>query len=195
MLTGATPDHHHGVPLPGRTRAGAVRPWALEQRAQSAGPGRAARWQSILSDLRSQGWDSELFAAVDAVRHGWRATALRVGPKYTEEEAERTFRLFRLVESSCIASPSSATRTALRWFDPAVRSANERRRRRVRKPISRGRSSSARRRGTSPVGLRRPRRWIGASSLLSGRCCWIRDAQRSLERSSIARASEHRWGC
>jgi hypothetical protein len=51
------------------------------------------RWQSILSDLRSQGCDSEVFAAVDAVRRGWPGTALQVGPKYNEEEAERILRL------------------------------------------------------------------------------------------------------
>ena len=51
------------------------------------------RWQSILSDLRSQGCDSEVFAALDAVRRGWRGATLQVGPKYTDEEAERILHL------------------------------------------------------------------------------------------------------
>jgi hypothetical protein len=51
------------------------------------------RWQTILGDLQGQGCDSEVFAALDAVRRGWRGTALQVGPKYTEEEAERILRL------------------------------------------------------------------------------------------------------
>lgn len=32
-------------------------------------------------------------AALDAVRRGWRGATLQLGPKYTEEEAERIFRL------------------------------------------------------------------------------------------------------
>jgi hypothetical protein len=61
------------------------------------------RWQSILSDLRSQGCDTEVFATVDAIRRGWRSAALQVGPKYTEEEAER---ILRLVEAfmRCLAA-------------------------------------------------------------------------------------------
>jgi len=51
------------------------------------------RWQAVLGDLRSAGCDSELVAALDAVRRGWRGAALQLGPKYTEEEAERIFRL------------------------------------------------------------------------------------------------------
>ena len=51
------------------------------------------RWQAILSDLRDAGGDSGLVAALDAVRRGWRGATLQVGPKYTEEEAERIFRL------------------------------------------------------------------------------------------------------
>ena len=52
-------------------------------------PQAGQRWQSILADLRNQGSDTEVFAALDAVRRGWRGAALQVGPKYTEEEAER----------------------------------------------------------------------------------------------------------
>jgi hypothetical protein len=61
------------------------------------------RWQSILSDLHAQGCDSEVLAAIDAVRRGWRGAALQVGPKYTEEEAER---ILRLVEAfmRCLAA-------------------------------------------------------------------------------------------
>jgi len=60
-------------------------------------------WQSILNDLHAQGCDSEVFAAVDAVRRGWRGAALQVGSKYTEEEAER---ILRLVEAfmRCLAA-------------------------------------------------------------------------------------------
>jgi len=61
------------------------------------------RWQSILSDLRSQGCETEVFAAIDAVRRAWRGAALQVGPKYTEEEAER---ILRFVEAfmRCLAA-------------------------------------------------------------------------------------------
>jgi hypothetical protein len=61
------------------------------------------RWQSILSDLQAQGCDREVFAALDAVRRGWREAALHVGPKYTEEEAAR---ILRLVETfmRCLAA-------------------------------------------------------------------------------------------
>ena len=51
------------------------------------------RRQSILSDLRRDGCDSDLLAALDAVRRAWRGAVLQVGPKYTEEEAERIFGL------------------------------------------------------------------------------------------------------
>ena len=51
------------------------------------------RWQAIVGDLRDAGDDSELLASLDAVRRGWRGAALQLGPKYTEEEAERIFRL------------------------------------------------------------------------------------------------------
>jgi len=66
-------------------------------------PQAGQRWQSVLSDLRSHGCDTEVFAAVDAVRRGWRSAALQVGPKYTEEEAER---ILRLVEAfmRCLAT-------------------------------------------------------------------------------------------
>jgi hypothetical protein len=61
------------------------------------------RWPSILGDLRSQGCDSAFFAAIDAVRRAWRGATLQVGPKYTEEEAER---IVRLVEAlmRCLAA-------------------------------------------------------------------------------------------
>ena len=61
------------------------------------------RWQSILGDLRNHGCDNEIFAAVDAVRRAWRGATLQVGPKYTEEEAERIVRLVE-VFMRCLAA-------------------------------------------------------------------------------------------
>ena len=60
------------------------------------------RWQAILSDLRAEGCDPDLFAAFDAVRRAWRGMALLAGAKYTEEEAAR---IMRLVEAfmRCLA--------------------------------------------------------------------------------------------
>jgi hypothetical protein len=66
-------------------------------------PQAGQRWQSILGDLRSQGCETEVFAAADAVCRGWRNATLQVGPKYAEEEAER---ILRLVEAfmRCLAA-------------------------------------------------------------------------------------------
>jgi hypothetical protein len=60
------------------------------------------RWQAILSDLRGEVCDGDLFAALDAVRRGWRGATLQVAPKYTEEEAAR---ILHLVEAfmHCLA--------------------------------------------------------------------------------------------